>query len=79
MDDLIIEDLPEAVYRALLARSANSGRTVEDEIREILENAVLPPQRVKLGLELAKIGRDVGGTNISIQRDLTPDEPIKFE
>lgn len=79
MTDLIIEDIPDAVHSALLARSAKSGRTVEHEIREILESAVRPAQRVKLGSELDMIGREVGGADIHIERDRTPLEPIKSE
>ncbi len=35
----------------------------------ILENAVRPESRVKLGSLLAEIGREVGGFNLEIERD----------
>ncbi len=42
-------NLPEAVHRALQARAAHHGRSTEAEIRDILESAIRPPERVKLG------------------------------
>jgi plasmid stability protein len=69
----------QETYRALRVRAAMHGRSTEAEIRVILEVAVLPESRIKFGTYLAEISREVGGFNIEIERDQTPNEPISFE
>ena len=54
---LTVRNLPEKVRRALRARAAHHGRSIEAEVCAILENAVKPENRVKLGSLLADIGR----------------------
>ncbi len=54
---LTVRNLPEEVHRALRVRAASHGRSTEAEVREILEAAVKPEGRVKLGSLLAEIGR----------------------
>jgi plasmid stability protein len=63
----------------LRERAAQHGRSTEAEIRDILEEAVRPRDRVKLGSLLAQIGREVGGVELDIKRDKTPVEPMSFE
>jgi plasmid stability protein len=74
-----IRNIPEETHRALRVRAAQHGRSTEAEIREILEEAVRPPDRVKLGSLLAQIGREVGGVDLEIERDKTPTAPMSFE
>ena len=54
---LTVRNLPAKVHRALRARAAHHGRSIEAEVRAILENAMKPGSRVKLGTLLADIGR----------------------
>lgn len=54
---LTVRNLPDEVHRALRARAALHGHSMEAEVREILEAAVAPGGRVKLGSLLAGIGR----------------------
>jgi plasmid stability protein len=54
---LTVRNLPEAIHRALRARAAQRGHSMEAEVRDILEAAVSPKGRVKLGSLLADIGR----------------------
>ncbi len=54
---LTVRNLPDEVHRALRVRAATHGRSTEAEVREILEAAVKPEGRVKLGTLLAEIGR----------------------
>lgn len=61
MANVHVRNLPDAVHH---------GRSTEAEIREILEAAVPPPERVKLGSLLASIAREAGG--------LTDDEAERF-
>lgn len=79
MPAVTIRNLSEEAHRALKVRAARHGRSTEAEIRDILEAAVRPAQRVRLGSLLAEIGREVGGVELEIERDKTPAEPISFE
>lgn len=54
---LTVRDLPDEIHRALRARAARRGHSVETEVRDILAAAVRPKERVKLGSLLADIGR----------------------
>lgn len=54
---LTVRNLPDEVHRALRVRAARHGHSMEAEVREILESAVSPGGRVKLGSLLAEIGR----------------------
>ncbi|KWC63245.1 FitA-like ribbon-helix-helix domain-containing protein [Burkholderia ubonensis] len=79
MPVITVRNLPVEVHRALRVRAAQHGRSTEAEVRDILEKAVQPEGRVKLGTLLAEIGRDIGGVDLDIQRDKTPAEPMNFE
>lgn len=81
---LTVRNLPDDVHRALRVRAAQHGRSTEAEVRDILEAAVKPDQRLRLGDALAKLGRDVGLTNEDIEalgavRDRKPAEPVSFD
>jgi plasmid stability protein len=84
MPAVTIRNLPDEVHRALKVRAAQHGRSTEAEIRDILEQTVMPPDRVKLGTLLADIGREAGLTEedwaiFDSVRDKTPSEPPNFE
>lgn len=79
MPAVTIRNLSEEAHRALKVRAARHGRSTEAEIRDILEAAVRPAQRVRLGSLLAEIGREAGGVELEIERDKTPADPISFE
>ena len=74
-----VRNLPDETHRALRVRAAMNGLSTEAEIRAILENAVRPESRVKLGSLLAEIGREAGGVDLEVERDKTPAEPVSFE
>ena len=63
MVKLTVRNLPEEVHPALRVRATQQGRSVEAEVREILEMAVRPEGRVKLGSLLADIGRQARLSN----------------
>ena len=46
---LTVRNLPDEVHRALRVRAARRGHSMEAEVREILESAISPQGRVKLG------------------------------
>lgn len=82
---LTVRNLPDEVRRALRVRAAVHGRSTEAEVRAILEAAVKPEGRLKLGSLLASIAREAGGlTDAEAKRfdqlrDKTPAEPMHFE
>jgi plasmid stability protein len=60
------------------------GFRVTAEIRDILERAVKPAKRVRLGDAVAAVGRKVGLTDKDIAligqtRDKSPAKPMTFE
>ncbi len=79
MPVVTVRNLPGATHRALKLRAAQHGRSTEAEIREILEDAVRPRTRLKIGSELAAFGQRFEGIDIDVMRDQTPTEPARFE
>ncbi len=80
---LTVRKLPDEVHRALRLRAAQRGRSTEAEVRAILEDAVKPEGRIKLGSLLAALGRRAGLTDEEFaaftQRDKTPGRPVILE
>jgi plasmid stability protein len=81
---LTIRNLPDDVHRALRVRAAQHGRSTEAEVREILESAVKPEARIRMGDALAALGRKIGLTNQDFEafdraRDTAPADPLRFE
>jgi antitoxin FitA len=74
-----VRNLPEETHRALRLRAAQHGRSTEAEIRVILEEAVRPEGRVKIGSALAALGRRVGGLDLNITRDESAPRAASFE
>lgn len=84
MANISVRNLPDETHRALRVRAATHGRSAEAEIRAILEDALRPEGRIKLGSLLAELGREVGLTDDDFKmldkiRDRTPAEPMSFE
>jgi len=78
MAAVTIRNLPEATHRALKARAAKHGRSTEAEIRDIIESAVRPSSRVRLGTVLAELGRKYGGVDLEVERDQSPVPPVRL-
>lgn len=81
---LTVRNLPDEVHRALRVRAALYGHSMEGEVREILEAAVAPERRVKLGSLLADIGKQAKLTDnefavLEQVRDKMPAKPVNFE
>lgn len=84
MPAITIRNLSEEAHRALKTRAAQNGRSTEAEIRDILETAARPPERLRLGSAIAALSRGVGMTDEEFELfekglDRTPAEPFKFE
>jgi plasmid stability protein len=68
MAAVIVRNLPDETHRALRVRAAENGRSTEAEIRAILEEAVRPRERIKVGSELAAFG-DKYELDLAVIRD----------
>jgi antitoxin FitA len=77
MAAVTVRNLSDSTHRALKLRAAQSGRSTEAEIRDILDAAVRPALR--LGDELLAIGRSVGGVQLKLRRDKSPAKLASFE
>ncbi|NCP64102.1 MAG: Arc family DNA-binding protein [Paraglaciecola sp.] len=80
---LTVRNLPDEVHRALRMLAAGHGRSTEAEVRAILEDAVKPKGRLKLGSLLADIGQQTRLTDeeaaILTTRDQSTPNPVSFE
>lgn len=81
---LTVRNIPDEVHRALRVRAAQHGHSMEAEVRNILESAVSPQGRVKLGSLLADMGRQARLSDEEFAvfervRDKTPSRPVSFE
>lgn len=81
---LTVRNLPDEVHRALRVRAARRGHSMEAEVREILESAISPQGRLKLGSLLADMGRKAKLTDEEFAvfeqvRSKTPARPVNFE
>ena len=88
MAAVTIRNLSAETHRALKLRAAQHNRSTEAEMRAILEAAVRPEGRLRLGTALSAASREMGLTNADIEaleqtleqvRDRQPAEPMTFE
>jgi len=78
MVSVTVKNLPDETHRALRVRAAQNGRSMEAEIREILEAAVKPNDRLKIGSELAAFG-DKYKLGLDSDRSQQPPHVASFE
>ena len=81
---LTVRNITDEVHRALRVRAAQRGHSMEAEVREILESAVSPQGRVRLGSLLADMGRrarlsDEEFAVFGQVRSKAPGSPVNFE
>lgn len=79
MPTIIVRNLPEETHRALKFRAAAHRRNTKAEVREFLDQAVRPPERLKIGSELAALGRKLGGTRLKVRRDAAETSAAEFD
>jgi plasmid stability protein len=79
MAAVTVRNLPEETHRALRLRAALHGRSTEAEIRVILEEAVRPEARVKIGSALAAFGERFGGLDLEVTRDESLPRAASFD
>ena len=61
MPGLTVRKLSEETHRALRMRAVRHGHSTEAEVRFILEEAVRPASRLKIGSEIHRIACEIGG------------------
>ncbi len=81
---LTVRNISDEVHRALRRRAAQRGHSMEAEVREILESALSPQGRVKLGSLLADMGRrarlgDAEFSAFEQVRSKAPARPVSFD
>jgi len=84
MPSVTVRNVPDEVHRAIRVRAAQHGRSIEAEMRDILESAVKPQGRIQLGSLLAEIGRKVKLTDEEFAifesvRDKAPARTASFD
>lgn len=83
MAAVTIRNLSEEAHRALKVRAAENNRSAEAEMRAILEAAVRPEGRLRLGTALSEKSRKIGLTNADVEaleatRDTRPAKPMRL-
>jgi len=81
---LTVRNISDEVHRTLRLRAAQHGHSMEAEVREILESAVSPLGRVKLGTLLADMGQQAKLSDeefavFAQARDKEPAPTVRFE
>ena len=81
---LTVRNITDEVHRALRARAARRGHSMEAEVREILAAAVSPAGSVRLGSLLAEVGRQAKLSEPEFAafakvREQAPARPLSFE
>ena len=84
MAAVTIRNLSDATHRALKARAAQNHRSAEAEIRAILDAAVQPPSRVRLGTALSEFcrGLELTDEDVDALTDVTDRraaQPMTFD
>ncbi|HEV2500028.1 MAG TPA: plasmid stability protein [Terriglobia bacterium] len=75
MPAIVVRNLSPETHRALRVRAKRHRRSTEAEVRAILDSAVRPASRVKLGSALAALTKPFGGLDLKTEREKTPAAP----
>jgi plasmid stability protein len=79
MASITVRNLPDDTHRALRVRAAQNGRSTEAEVRAILEAAVKPKERIKVGSELAAFGDKFKLGDLNVVREQEMQRITNFE
>lgn len=78
MAAIVVRNISAETHRALRVRARRHRRSTEAEIRAILDGAVRPAARIKLGSALAALAKPLGGLELKIKREKKPAKPADF-
>lgn len=74
MSAIVVRNISEETHRALRRQAKQNRRSTEAEVRAILDGAVRPARRFRLGSALARLAKPLGGIDLETRRDKTPVE-----
>lgn len=77
MASITVRNLEESTKRKLKVRAAENGRSMEQEVREILKNELDKPRKPKSGAELVKQIRAIWEPLGGVELELPPREPMR--
>lgn len=77
MANFVVRNLDDGVHAALRLRASNKGVSMEEEVRQILTQAVNLPE--KLGDEFLRYFGENNGVDLNIIRDKTPHMPMEAD
>lgn len=72
MATFMIRNLPDEIHRALRVRAANHGRSLEAEVRAILESQIEGLGSKELGSRLTSLGKHLQGFHFDIALSSIP-------
>lgn len=82
MAQIIVRNLEDSIRDKLRALAARNGRSMEEEVREILRSAILKANKEKtggLGTEIVKLFRDCNLDEEIIERKDDLPAPAEFD
>ena len=79
MGQLLIRNLDEGTKQRLRERAARHGRSMEAEVRAIIDAALRSGPKKKIGSAIPEIFEPLGGVHLPDVRDRTPHKPLVFE
>ena len=79
MGNMSIRNLPEQIHDALRQRAAQNNRSLNAEVRAILEHAVVVAKLGGFGQQLRSRFSDSLGTDLDLRRNKAPSTAAKFD
>jgi plasmid stability protein len=82
MATVSIRNLSDETHRALKIRAARHNRSMEAEIRAILDETARPKERLRVGSALAERSQTIGLTNADVEalgRDTVHSGPMRIK
>jgi plasmid stability protein len=77
MASITIRNLEEKLKRRLKIRAAENGRSMEQEVREILKSALNQPSKPKTGAEMVRQIRAIFEPLGGVELEPLPREPMR--
>ena len=77
MATFMIRNLPDEIHRALKMRAASHGRSLEAEVRAIIESEIQDFDSMGLGSKLGNLGKNLQGYHFDIALSSAPKKMVK--
>ena len=79
MPQILVRRLAPEAHRALKARARLQNRSAESLARKILESALVPESRTGLGSRIVALWDGADLSDVDLERDRTPYEPMDLQ